>query len=151
MIFFGVELEQTWTGDNLIESGASMGLPEFRECLCNASHANAFAYRIQGDPKGVEGPQEGGGESAKGGRGACPSHCCSRRWPRLCRQWPCPWLPARRPVSSTPSYRLPTRCPSPRSIPSSIRRCTTAARVRQQSYLVLRLPGFALRRSKPDV
>ena len=144
------KLVQAWTGDNLIRSGASMGLPKFRDFLCNVS-ALTLAYRIQRNSKGVEGPQEGGGESAKGGRGACPSHCCSRRWPRLCRQWPCPWLPARRPVSSTPSYRLPTRCPSPRSIPSSIRRCTTAARVRQQSYLVLGLPSFAIWRTKPDV
>ncbi len=44
MIFVGVELEQTWTGDNLIESGASMGLPQLRECLCNTNHANALSF-----------------------------------------------------------------------------------------------------------
>jgi hypothetical protein len=31
------ELVQTWTGDNLIQSGASMGLPELRDSLCNTN------------------------------------------------------------------------------------------------------------------
>lgn len=43
MIFVGVRLDQTWTGDNFIESGASMGVPKLRDMLCNLSHANTFS------------------------------------------------------------------------------------------------------------
>ena len=54
-------------------------------------------------------------------------------------------------VSGLTAYRLPTGCPGPWPVSSSSRRCATTARVRQQSYLVLGLPGFAIWRSKPDV
>lgn len=49
-----LKLDLTRIGDNLIESGASMGLPNWREFLCNLRRTNPLCGRIQGDPKRME-------------------------------------------------------------------------------------------------